>query len=46
MENMRNQIDVKLVTNVIAAERYIAQPNFESFTIINEDLTQIKMSKT
>jgi hypothetical protein len=45
MQNLRLQISCKLVTDTISAERYIAQPTFDSFNIINDDVTMIKMNK-
>src|SRR6267154_2493228 len=47
MESLRKRIDVKLVSEQIQAERCIARPEFESFRIINEDITMVKsrMSK-
>ena len=45
-EDMRKRIDVKITTYPPQAQRYIAQPNFASFTMINEDATMVKMNKT
>jgi len=47
MESLRKRINVKLVTEQIQAERCIANPAFESFQIVNENLTMVKtrMSK-
>ena len=46
MESLRKRIDVKLVSEQIQAERCIANPAFESFRIINEDITMIKTRMT
>ena len=46
MESLRKRIDVKLVTDQIQAERYVAKPEFETFKIINEYLTMIKSGIT
>ena len=46
MESLRKRIDVKLVTEQIQAERYIANPAFESFRIIDEDVTMVKTRMT
>jgi len=43
--NLRKQQDIRLVSNGKSAERLVAKPNFNSFEIINEDLTMIKMKK-
>jgi len=45
-EDLRKRIDVHIVTNQPQAERYIAQANFDSFKILNDDATLIKMKKT
>src|SRR5437867_4687752 len=46
MESLRKRIDVKLVSEQIQAERCIANTAFESFRIINEDITMIKTRMT
>ena len=46
MQNNRNHLNVRLVTNERQAKRYIARPTFQEFNIINEDLTAIKMIKS
>ena len=45
MENLRLHNDVRIVSDVIRAERYSSAPNFDSFRIINEDVCMLKMSK-
>jgi RNase P subunit RPR2 len=42
MENLRKRINVRLVTEQIAAERCVANPDFETFKIINENVTMVK----
>ena len=47
MEQLRARSDIRLVANGEAqTERYVARPSFESFRIINEDITMIKLTKT
>src|SRR5678816_4255665 len=46
MQNNRRHLCVKLVTNERRAKRYIARPTFQSFSIINEDVTAIKLIKS
>ncbi len=45
-EDLRKQIDVRIVTHQPEAQRCIAKPNFAGFKIINEDATMVKMNKT
>src|SRR5271163_3631089 len=42
MENLRHRIEVKLVADTRKAERLCSLPTFESFNVINEDITMIK----
>ena len=42
MESLRKRIDVKLVSEQIQDERCVANPAFESFRIINENITMEK----
>jgi hypothetical protein len=44
-EDLRKRINVRIVTRQIEAERCVAQPNFDSFKILNDDATMIKMKK-
>ncbi len=44
-EDLRKRVDVHIVSNQIQAERYVAKPLFDSFEIINEDLTMVKLRK-
>ena len=46
MENIRNQVDIKLCSNKEKVEDLIPQPNFESRTIFTENLVAIHMKKT
>ena len=46
MENITNRVDVKLVNNRGAAEKLSAKPNFEKFTIFDENLVAIHMKRT
>ena len=46
MENIRNRVDIKLVTDKIKAEKLSAKPNFKHYNIFNEDLVAIHMKKT
>jgi hypothetical protein len=42
IENLRNRIDVKLVADTKKAERLCALPTFNSFNIINDDITMVR----
>jgi len=46
MQNNRRHLAVKIVTNERQAKRYIARPTFQSFNIISEEVTVIKLIKS
>ena len=46
MENIRNRVDIKLVSNKKQAEKLSAKPNFNHCNIFSEDLVAIHMKKT
>ena len=46
MENIRNRVDIKLVTDRKQAEKLSAKPNFNHCNIFSEDLVAIHMKKT
>ena len=41
MENIRNRVDIKLVSDKKRAEKLSAKPNFNHCNILNEDLVAI-----
>ena len=43
MENIRNRVDVKLVNNREKAKKLTAKPNFQHFTIFDENLVRTKL---
>ena len=45
-KNIRNCVDIKLVTSKARVLRYIAQPNYEYRIIFNENLVAVHMKKT
>ena len=45
-ENMRNRVDIKLVTNEKQARKLISKPNFSHRNIFSEHLVAIHSSKT
>ena len=45
MENIRNRVDVKLVSDRKVAEKLSAKPNFRHCTIFNENLVALHMKK-
>ena len=45
MENIRNRVDIKLVTDKIKAEKLAAKPNFKHCSIFSENLVSIHMKK-
>ena len=46
MENIRNRVDIKLVTDKKKARKLAAKPNFNHCNIFSEDLVTIQMKKT
>ena len=46
IENLRKRLDIRLVGDQIQAERLIAQPAFDDFRIINDDITMVKLRQT
>ena len=46
MENIRNRVNIKLVTDKKKAERLAAKPNFKHCNIFNENLIAIHMKRT
>ena len=45
-EDLRKRIDVRIVAQQPEAERCIAKPTFNSFKIINDDITMVQCNKT
>ena len=45
-EDLRKRIDVRIVAQQPEAERCIAKPTFDSFKIINDDITMVQCNKT
>ena len=46
MENVRNRVNVKLVTNELSLNKLVKKPNFKSANIFHENLVTIHMEKT
>ena len=46
MKNIRNRVDIRLVTNEDQARKLISKPNYKHRTIFCENLTAIHMKKT
>ena len=46
MENIRNRVNVKLVTSREKFKKLVAKPNFKSRKIFNENLVSVHMKKT
>ena len=46
MENIRNRVDIRLVTNQKDAKKLISKPNYNHRTIFSENLVAIHMKKT
>ena len=45
MENVRNRVNVRLVTDPLKVKKLTAKPTYKRFRIINEDLVMIEMQK-
>ena len=46
MENIRNRVDVRLVTEEKILEKLVKKPNFERVNIFTKDLVAVHMKKT
>ena len=46
MENIRNRVDVRLVTNNTTLEKLAKKPNFDRVNIFTKDLVAVHMKKT
>lgn len=46
MENKRNHVDIRLVSNSQKLEKLISKPNFDKRTIFTENLVAVHMKKT
>ncbi len=46
MENIRNRVNVKLVTNELSLNKLVKKPSFKSTNIFHENLVAIHMEKT
>ena len=46
MENIDKRVDIRLVTSNKKALKLAARPNFNSFTILDENLIALRMKKT
>jgi len=44
MENIRNRVNIKLITSKSEAKKLTNQPNFKSFTIFSENLIAVHMN--
>ena len=46
MENIRNRVDIKLISDERTAKKLVSKPNFEHRTIFDENLIAVHMKKT
>ena len=46
MENIRNRVNIKLLTRRKIANKYVSKPNFRKFTIFDENLIAVHLAKT
>ena len=45
-ENIRNRVDIRLVTNKTQAKKLISKPNYKHRAIFSDNLVAIHMGKT
>ena len=46
LENIRNMVDVRLITSDKVAQKLAAKPNYDCCTIFDENLIAVHMKKT
>ena len=46
LENIRNRVDIRLITSNKVAQRLAAKPNYDCCTIFDEKLIAVHMKKT
>ena len=46
LENIRNRIDIRLISSDEVARKLAAEPNYVSFTNFDENLIAVHMTKT
>ena len=46
LENVRNRVDIRLISSDKAAQKLAAKPNYDCCTIFDENLIAIHMKKT
>ena len=46
VENIRNRVDIRLITSDEVAQKLAAIPNYDRCTIFDEKLTAVHMKKT
>ena len=46
LENIRNRVDIRLISSDKVAQKLAAKPNFDHCTIFNENLIAVHMKKT
>ena len=46
LENIRNRVDIRLITSDKVSKKLAAKPNYDCCTIFDENLTDVQMKKT
>ena len=46
LENIRNRVDIRLITSDKVAQKLAAKPNYDCYTILDENLIAVHMKKT
>ena len=46
LENIRNRVDIRLISSDKLPQKLAAKPNFDRYTIFDENLIAVHMKKT
>ena len=46
MENIRKRVDIRLINDMVKAEKLVVKPNFKHLTIFDENLVSVHMKRT
>ena len=46
MENIQKRVDIRLINDMVKAEKLVVKPNFKHLTIFDENLVSVYMKRT